>query len=61
MGAVLGPQHVRRRRPTFFGQLGHEDEAFSLFVKVTGPRAGRLREKLLAADEMVCNVELTGH
>jgi hypothetical protein len=44
----------------FFGQLGHEDEAFSLFVNVTGPGAGRLREKLLAADEMVCNVKLTG-
>jgi hypothetical protein len=44
----------------FFGQLGHEDEAFSLLVIVTGPKAGRLREKLLAADEMVCNVELTG-
>lgn len=44
----------------FFGQLGHEDEAFSLLVIVTGAKAGRLREKLLAADEMVCNVELTG-
>ncbi|HEU5065359.1 MAG TPA: hypothetical protein VFT86_05660 [Gaiellaceae bacterium] len=44
----------------FFGQLGHEDEAFSLLVIVTGPQAGRLREKLLAADEMVCNAELTG-
>jgi hypothetical protein len=44
----------------FFGQLGHEDEAFSLLVIVTGAKAGRLRETLLAADEMVCNVELTG-
>jgi hypothetical protein len=41
-----------------FGQLGHEDEAFSLLVLVTGPGAGLLREKLLGAAEMVCNVEL---
>jgi len=44
----------------FFGQLGYEDEAYSLFVVITGPGAGRLRQKLLAADEMVCNVELSG-
>ena len=43
----------------FFGQLGYEDEAFSLLVIVTGPTAGRLRERLLGAEEMVCNVELT--
>jgi hypothetical protein len=43
----------------FFGQLGHEDEAFSLLVLITGPDAGLIREKLLAEGEMVCNVELT--
>ena len=45
---------------TFLGQIGHEDEAFSLLVEVAGPTAGRLRETLLRPDEMVCNVELTG-
>jgi hypothetical protein len=43
-----------------FGQLGYEDEAYSLLVIVTGPRAGHVREKLLEAGEMVSNVELTG-
>jgi hypothetical protein len=43
----------------FFGQLGHEDEAFSLLVVITGPKAGLVREKLLGDAEMVCNVELT--
>jgi hypothetical protein len=42
-----------------FGQLGYEDEAFSLLVVVTGPSAGKLRTELLAEGEMVCNVELS--
>jgi hypothetical protein len=48
-----------RERP-FFGQLGYDDEAFSLLVAVTGDDAPLLRERLLEQDEMVCNVEVTG-
>ena len=43
----------------FFGQLGHDDEAFSLLVVITGPNAGLVRDTLLGDAEMVCNVELT--
>jgi hypothetical protein len=46
-------------RPSF-AQIGHEDEAFSLLVVVTGPEAGAIPQKLLQSDEMVCNVEITG-
>jgi hypothetical protein len=42
------------------GQLGHDDEAFSLLVVVKGPGAGNVRDELLAEGEMVCNVELRG-
>jgi hypothetical protein len=42
-----------------YGQLGSEDEAFSLLVVVIGPSAGRARNDLLGEGEMVCNVELT--
>jgi hypothetical protein len=45
-------------RPSF-GQVGHEDEAFSLFLVVTGPEAAAVPQKLLDDGEMVCNVEVT--
>jgi hypothetical protein len=48
-----------RERP-FLGQIGYEDEAFSLLVVVTGEGAAETRERLLGEDEMACNVELAG-
>jgi hypothetical protein len=41
-----------------FGQLGSEDEAFSLLVVVKGESAGLVRRQLLGEDEMVCSAEL---
>lgn len=42
----------------FFGQLGHEDEAFSLLVVVTGASAKHVLKKLIGEGEMVCSVEI---
>jgi hypothetical protein len=41
------------------GQLGSEDEAFSLYVRITGAGAGNVRDELIEGGEMVRNVELT--
>ena len=43
-----------------FAQLGHEDEAFSLLLHVTGPGAAMEPQRLVPAGEMVCNVEVNG-
>ena len=48
-----------RERP-FLGQIGYTDEAFSLFVAISGDEAPSIRERLLREDELVCNVEVTG-
>jgi hypothetical protein len=56
---INAPWDGESDRP-FLGQLGHEDEAFSLLVAVTGAKAGKLRDELIGEGEMVSSVELKG-
>jgi hypothetical protein len=52
------PADAADDRP-LYAQIGHEDEAFSLLLLVTGPGAAAVRSTLLPAGELVCRVEVT--